>query len=72
MDGAASWLMCHIKHFDIFNMGLLTWPRPLTADVQGGSYSIYTDSMVALSFSVASLTYQYSVENIEHFDILNV
>ncbi|MCI00542.1 ABC transporter D family member, partial [Trifolium medium] len=64
IDWRASWLKYHIKHFDILDVGLLTLPRPLRADVHGGFYSIGTDQMVALSFSAASLTYQYSVENL--------
>jgi len=39
------------------DMGLLTLSRPLRADVHGGFHSIGTDSMVALSLLVASLTY---------------
>ncbi|MCI01929.1 ABC transporter D family member, partial [Trifolium medium] len=64
IGGKASWLKYHIEHFDILDVGLLTLPHPLRADIQGGIHSIGTDPMVALTFSEASLTYHYSMEHL--------
>jgi hypothetical protein len=64
IGGRATWLKYHIEHFGILDMRLLILPRPLRADVHGSFHSIGTDPMVALSFSAASLTYQYSVEHL--------
>jgi hypothetical protein len=50
IGGRTSGLKYHIEHFDTINVGLLTLPHPLRADVHGGFHSIGTDPVVALSF----------------------
>ncbi|AES87294.1 hypothetical protein MTR_4g023860 [Medicago truncatula] len=50
MGGRTSWLKYRIKHFDILDVGLLTLPRPLRADVHDGFHSVGIDPMIALSF----------------------
>ncbi|MCI63926.1 ABC transporter D family member, partial [Trifolium medium] len=65
IGGRASWLKYYIENFDILDVGLLlTLSRPLRVNVHGGFHSIDTDPVVALSFSTASLTYQYSAEHL--------
>jgi hypothetical protein len=44
-------------------MRLLTLSRSLKVDVHGSFYSIGTCPMIAIFFSAASPTYQYSVEH---------
>jgi len=49
----------HLEHFYLFNMRLLTLPRPLIVDARSGFCSTGTDPMIVVFLFVGAFTYWY-------------